>query len=503
MNDSLRELVDYQARTWHLKGISALLGWDAKTYMPSGGVDARSQQLALIDGMAHHRITSEEYRRLLGRLVDLESGAILDASLGAREQRLLSESLRDYRLAAALPNSFVEEFSQAALQTEHFWQQAREKDDFTIFAPHLEKMIGLAKRKAGYLDRGLGLYDSLIDLYEPNTTTSQLNALFAPLRDETIKLVAQLPPLPRKKPAWTKSKFDHDKQLALSRELMKKMGADERQIRLDLTTHPFCTTIHPSDIRVTTRFEGVADQIYTILHETGHALYEAGLPQEWYGSPLCEAVSMGLHESQSRFWEVFIGKSRAFWETQFALLQKAFPRQLGKVSLDEFLSVSNPMGASMIRVGADELTYNLHIIIRFELEQQMIGGFVNVNDLPEMWNAKYRQYLGITPKTNREGVLQDVHWSFGDFGYFPTYTLGNIYAAQWWKQISLELPDIDAQIRAQDFGKILSWLRQKIHTVGRGQTGAELVRSITGGPVSAQPLIDFLRQRAESVKHRG
>lgn len=497
MNDTLRELLEYQAKTWNLKGISALLGWDVKTYMPAGGINARSQQLSMMDGLAHHRATAPEYKAILGKLINLESGAVTDASLETREQRLLTESLRDFKIANALPNAFVQEFSEAAVQAEHAWETVREKDDYALFAPHLERMVGLCKRKAEYLSLGATPYDSLLYLYEPGATTEQLDLVLGELRDATVALVAKLPKESPAQPAWASADYDHAKQLELGRSLMKKMGANDQNIRLDLSAHPFCTTIHPSDIRITTRFGDLAENIYTILHETGHALYEAGLPQEWYGSPLCEAISMGIHESQSRFWEVFVGKSRAFWQTEFKLLKKAFPKQLKGVDLKEFYSVSNPMGASLIRVGADELTYNLHIIIRFELEKQMINGSVKISDLPEMWNAKYEQYLGIKPSNYSEGILQDVHWSFGDLGYFPTYSLGNIFAAQWWKQIRKEMPDIDDSIRAQEFGPILNWLKEKIHAVGRGQTSAELVRSITGGDLSAVPLIEFLSDRVQ------
>ncbi len=497
MNNALRELLAFQAKTWNLRGIASLLGWDSKTYMPPGGISARAQHASLMDGLVHERVTSDEYGRLLGSLIDLESGQVRDPSLNFQEQRLLTESVCDRKLAVALPNAFVQEFSEAGVQAERQWEIAREKDDYSLFAPHLERMIGLCKRKADYLALGTTPYDSLLYCYEPNATTVQLNHVFSDLRDETISLLSKLPECAQPHAAWLTADYDHAKQLELGRSLMKKMGANEQNIRLDLSTHPFCTTIHPSDIRITTRFGGLAEYIYTILHETGHALYEAGLPQEWYGSPLCEAISMGIHESQSRFWEVFIGKSRVFWETEFNLLKEAFPSQLSAVGFEEFYAASNPMGATLIRVGADELTYNLHIIIRFELEQQMINGTVNVSELPEMWNTKYRQYLGISPKSNREGILQDTHWSFGGIGYFPTYTLGNIYAAQWWKQIRKEMPDLDARIRAHDFVPILNWLKKKIHIVGRGQTSAELVRSITGGELSAWPLIDFLKERVQ------
>jgi carboxypeptidase Taq len=496
MNESLKALLQFQATTWNFKGISALLGWDAKTYMPSAGVNARGQHLALIEGLVHERTTSEEYKRLLGRIVDLQTGDILDASLNATERRLVSESHRDYKLASALPNEFVRELSETAVQSEYFWEQARAKDDYALYAPHLAKIIDLVKRKADYLSLGKTPYDALLNLYEPGATTDWINGLFADLRDQTINLVGKLPP-PAPEPAWLVADYDHARQMELARELISKMGMPSDRVRLDLTAHPFCTTIHPNDIRVTTRFERLPDFILTILHETGHALYEAGLPQEWYGSPLCEAASMGLHESQSRFWEIGIGKSRAFWEGLYPRLQNTFPA-MQTIPLDAFYAAATPMGPSFIRVGADELTYNLHIIVRFELEQQMINGSVNVNELPKLWNDKYEQYLGIRPKNNREGILQDVHWAFGDLGYFPTYTLGNIYAATWFQQIRSEMPDFDARVRALDFAPILNWLVKKIHKFGRAKTGAELVQSIAGHELTARPLIEFLRERAQS-----
>ncbi len=498
MNTSLQELVQYQAKTWTLKGVIALLGWDAKTYMPAGGISARSQHLSLMEGLVHERTTAAEYKKLLARLVDLVSSEILEPSLAPHEQRLVKESLRDYNLALALPNQFVQEFSQAATQAEHVWEQARAKDDFSLYAPYLGRMISLCKKKAEYLSLGKTPYDSLLNAYEPHATTDQLNQVFSQLKGETIRLLNHLP-MAKPAPAYLTADYSHQKQMELAQQLMKKMGAQQENIRLDLSAHPFSTTLHCRDIRITTRFDGLSDFVSTILHETGHALYDAGLPEEWFGSPLCEPISMAIHESQSRFWEVFVGKSRAFWETQFAILQTAFPEQLQRVSLDEFYLAINSMGASPIRVHADELTYNLHIIIRFELEQLMINESVEVNDLPALWNEKYEKYLGITPKNNSEGILQDIHWAFGDIGYFPTYTLGNLYAAHWWQQIQKDLPGLHNSIRAHDFRPILKWLREKIHSVGRGQTSAELVRSVTGSDLSSQPLITFLEEKARDV----
>lgn len=499
MNTSLADLTRYQQNTWHLKGISALLGWDAKTYMPTAGIAGRSQQLPLVEGLIHERGTSPEYRKLLGKLIDLESGEICDASLSVREQRLLKESLRDYRLAMALPNKFVLEMAETASKAEHAWADAREKNDYAVFRPYLEKIIGLCKKKAGYLALGATPYDSLLNAYEPGANTVELNRIFEELKTETLQLISKLP-AKKPVPAFLKAKYNEQKQLAIAHNLMKEMGAKEENIRLDLTAHPFCTTIHCRDVRITTRFDGIADCQLTILHETGHALYELGLPEEWYGTPLCEALSMGIHESESRFWEVFIGKNRAFWEKQFPIMQSAFPRQLKTVSLDGFFDAINVLQPSMIRVRADELTYNLHIIIRYELEQAMINGSVDVGALPELWNDKYEKYLGMRPRNFSEGILQDIHWSFGDIGYFPTYTLGNLYAAHWWEQIQKDVPGVEGLIREHNFAPILKWHREKIHCHGRAKTSAELVKSITGGGLSPKPLIRFLREKVSQLK---
>lgn len=499
MNNSLTELANFQKKTWYFKGISSLLDWDAKTYMPSGGIEGRSQQLPLMEGLVHERVTSPDYRKLLERLIDVESGEVRDATLSGREQRWLQESLRDYRLAVALPNEFVQEVSETASQSQYAWAKARETNDFALFAPFLEKMIGFCRRKADYLALGKTPYDSLLNAYEPGANTEELNVIFAELKTETINLVGKLP-RQRPAPAFLEKQFDPAKQLVVARELMKKMGAPVENLRLDISAHPFCTTIHCKDVRITTRFDGLAECLLTILHETGHALYELGLPSEWYGTPLGEAVSMGIHESQSRFWEVFVGKSRAFWETQYPVLQTAYSKELRRVSFDRFYKAVNTLGPSLIRVRSDELTYNLHIIVRYEMEQAMVNGSVNVKDLPEMWNQKYSQYLGIRPQTDSEGILQDIHWSFGDLGYFPTYTLGNLYAAHWWEQIQKDLPDLENRIRAHDFAPILKWHREKIHVHGRAKTSAELVKDITGGPLSPQPLIRFLRAKVADLR---
>jgi carboxypeptidase Taq len=498
MNNNLTELAQFQKKTWYFKGISSLLDWDSKTYMPEGGIEARSQQVPLVEGVIHERITSPEYRKLLDRLIDVESGEIRDASLTEREQRWLKESLRDYRLAVALPNSFVQEMFESAAQSQYAWVKARETDDFALFAPHLEKMVSLCKRKAGYLALGKTPYDSLLNAYEPGASTEELDPVFEVLKHETIALIGQLPRR-RPEPAFISKDYDAKKQMTMARDLMRKLGASPENIRLDLTAHPFCTTIHCKDVRITTRLDGLAECQLTILHETGHALYELGLPGEWFGTPLGEATSMSIHESQSRFWEVFVGKSRAFWETQYPILQSVFTKELRRVSFDRFYAAVSTLGPSLIRVRADELTYNLHIIIRYEMEKAMINGSVRVEELPDMWNAKYEQYLGLRPPTFSQGILQDIHWSFGDLGYFPTYTLGNLFAAHWWEQINKDVPGVEALIRAHDFAPILQWHREKIHAHGRARTSSELVRDITGGPLSPQPLIRFLRAKVAGL----
>jgi carboxypeptidase Taq len=362
----------------------------------------------------------------------------------------------------------------------------------------LEKTIELKRQQAEALGYPQCPYDALLDEYEPEALTADLRPVLEGLREELVPLVAKIQ-ASRRRPntALLHRNFPVEVQDRFGREAAAKIGFDFTRGRLDVTTHPFCTTLGPHDCRITTRYDDTFfnSAFFGILHEAGHGLYEQGLLTEDYGLPSGEAISLGIHESQSRLWENLVGRSRAFWTFYYPLAQQQFPAALGDVALDDFYFAINDVRPSLVRVEADEATYNLHILIRFELERALLDGELEAAELPGAWNEKYQQYLGITPPNDREGVLQDVHWSAGLIGYFPTYSLGNLYAAQFFAQARKELGNLDETFGRGDFRPLLDWLRQNIHRHGQRWTASELVERVTGRPLSAKPLVEYLQAK--------
>lgn len=482
-----------------LSSCASLLSWDEQTYMPAGGAEHRGDQLALLAGLHHQRITHPRIGELLDELstADLLSDAQSVPAVNVRElQRIYNRQVR-------LPRELVEELARVVPQSQQAWVQARQQNAFDLFRPWLEKVIGLKQRQAeailsDELGPGATLYDALLDEYEPDARAAQIAELFTALRQELAPLVQELTHAPRQpNRRLLRRNYPVDRQRRFVEEAAKALGFDFHIGRLDTAHHPFCTRIGPSDHRITTRFDAVDfnDAFFGVLHEVGHALYEQGLEAEHFGAPMGEAVSLGVHESQSRLWENAVGRSRAFWRHFFPRAQQIFPESLTGVSLDEFYFAINLVEPGPIRVDADEATYNLHIVARFELEQALLSGDLPAADLPGAWNEKYRHYLGILPADDAQGCLQDIHWCEGLFGYFPTYTLGNLYAAQLFGAARRALGDLDEQFARGEFGPLLAWLREHVHRHGHRYPPTELVRRATGQPPGHQAFIESLRDK--------
>ena len=484
----------YARRTGVMAAIEAALGWDERTQLPPAGAEYRAEQSTLLAGLIHQRWIDPKFGQQLEELAESPLAADPQGDAAVVIRRLK----RQYDKRVKLSRTLVEELARTAVLGQQAWQEARKNDDFPAFCPLLEKTIELKREQAEALGYPQCPYDALLDEYEPEELTANVGAVLAGLREALVPLVAEIQQS-RRRPntALLHGDFPVDVQDRFGREAAASIGFDFARGRLDVTAHPFCTTLGPNDCRITTRYDGrfFNSAFFGILHEAGHGLYEQGLPTEHYGLPLGEAISLGIHESQSRLWENMVGRSRAFWTFFYPLAQKRFPAALGDVAFDDFYFAINDVRPSLVRVEADEATYNLHILVRFELEQALLDGALRASELPGAWNDKYRQYLGIAPPDDRSGVLQDVHWSAGLLGYFPTYSLGNLYAAQFFAQARADLGDLDEAFALGDFRPLLDWLRENIHCHGQRWSAAELVERVTGRPLGAKPLIDHLRAK--------
>jgi|LakMenEpi03Aug12_release.lakeMendotaPanAssembly.Ray.scaffolds.fasta_scaffold31213_2 carboxypeptidase Taq len=484
-----------------LSGISSLLEWDQETYMPPGGASIRAEQIKTMAGIVHKEKTSKKFADVLGTLIDLKTGKILEKGLQDSQKAALREWRRDYQKDTALPSSFVEEFAQLSSQAQLAWRKAKQENSFLHFAPFLDKIILMCRKKADYLKYDEHPYDALLDLYEPEAKTKEIKALFKGLKKATIDLLKKILAKKQVDDSFLFGKFDSEKQIRFGKEILKEMGFPPYNGRLDISTHPFSSACHPSDSRITTRIHpsSLMSNISAILHEGGHALYELGLPAESYGSPLCESISLGIHESQSRFWETRIGQSLPFWKHYLPLLKKTFKGPLEKTSLESFYKGINKVIPSFIRVEADEVTYSLHIILRFELEVELIQGTLSIREVPEAWNAKMQELLGIVPPTNTEGCLQDIHWSMGGFGYFPTYTLGNLYAAQLFEAFEKQNPTWKEKVAQGELLFIRDWLHQNVYQFGRMYSGKELLHRVTQKTFSEGSFIDYLNKKYKVI----
>jgi carboxypeptidase Taq len=474
-----------------LGSCASLLGWDERTYMPRLGSAHRAEQMALLARLAHEAFTAPQ----VGELLAAVEGSPLTADAESEAAANVREIRREYDRAVKLPKELVEEMARVTTRAQQVWQEARAANDFPAFEPWLEKVVRLERQKADAIGYRTAPYDALLDEYEPGATVAEITRLFAELRAELAPLVAAVASSGRQAPRELLQRdYPVEAQRQFGEAAAAAIGFDFTSGRLDVTTHPFCSGIGPGDCRLTTRYNPrqFNESFFGTLHEAGHGIYEQNLPADHFGAPCGSHASLGIHESQSRLWENLVGRSRPFWEHFFGRAQKAFPAALTGVSLDQFYFAINDVRPSYIRVEADEATYNLHIILRFELEQALIRGDLAPADVPGAWNDKFREVLGLTPPSAAQGCLQDIHWSMGGIGYFPTYTLGNLYAAQFMEQARQDLPGLDEVFRKGEFGRLKGWLTEKIHRQGRRWPAGELCRRITGRPLSHKPLMKYL-----------
>ncbi|MBS0603897.1 MAG: carboxypeptidase M32 [Verrucomicrobia bacterium] len=480
-----------------MNSITHLLEWDQETYMPKDAIELRSQQIEIMASLLHKQRTGKGFAKALSALIDLKTGEVADSTLSLPQIAALREWRRDYLRAIKLPNSFVKQFAKTTSAATHVWQTAREHNDFKSFAPYLEKVVSLNRKKADILGFQEHPYDALLDLYEPEMKTSYLTPMFAKLKMSLTQLLKDISVKPVFPEDFLYRHCPRHKQLDFAHKILHKMGFHSSTSRLDTSSHPFCTELGPKDTRMTTKVhpENIMFNIGAVLHEGGHGLYNMNLPVEHFGSPLSEAVSLGIHESQSRWWETLIGQSHPFWQYFFPLLQEELPEQFGNVQLEDFYHAINIARPGFIRIEADEVSYNLHVIVRFEIEKGLIEGTLKVKEIPDAWNSKMREYLGISPEFDGQGCLQDIHWSLGFMGYFPTYTLGNLYSVQFFEAFEKAHPNWREHVAQGSLDFIRDWLKENIHKYGRQFTPGELCQRATGKPLSQEPYVEYLTKK--------
>jgi carboxypeptidase Taq len=477
-----------------LESTASILGWDQETMMPPRGIALRSRQLAQLARMAHAAFTDP---RVGDAIAACEADAEITADPLSVDAVNVREIRRAYDRATRLPASLVEELARTTSMAQHEWAEARRDNDFARFRPWLESIVRLVRQKANCygVPHGGELWDALADEYEPGATAAAVSAVFGPLRVRLQALVGELDSAPRKpSDRFNEFPLPIPQQEKLNRFIAETLGFDFTRGRLDRSTHPFCGGSHCNDVRLTTRYKEscVNDALGSTMHEAGHGMYEQGLLEAHVGTPMGRSVSLGIHEGQSRMWENQVGRSRVFWSWLAPRLPEFFGDAVRGFSLEELYEAANIVEPGFIRVEADEATYNLHVMIRFEIERALIGGELEPAAIPSVWNVKYREYLGLVVPDDRRGCLQDIHWSMGSIGYFPTYTLGNLYAAQFFEAARREMPELDASFAAGRFDPLLTWLNRKIHQQGMRHPAATLCELVTGAPLSPEPLMRHL-----------
>ncbi len=496
------DLLLEKSKTIHnYQSILSLLHWDQETYMPPGAISARSEQIALLSSLVHEEKTSRGYKALLEKIVSLKTGKPKSTEYTPTQQLIIREWRKEFLRADKLPSSFVKEFSQITSEASQVWAIAKKENNFKLFLPFLEKIIALSRKKAeiyGYEDHP---YDALIHCYEPCMNEKRITKIFDSLQKELKALLKKINAAKAIDAKFLSKKVNDETQTEIGHWIAGIMPVEAGYTRLDISSHPFSTAMHPRDSRITTRIlpNAFMSNIYSVLHEEGHSMYEMGLPVEHFGTPLCEAASLSAHESQSRFWETLMGKNFSFWKHYYPALKKKVPSVLKGVTLDQFYRAINEVKTSFIRVEADEVTYCLHVVLRFELEKKLISGELAPVDLPDAWNAKFKELFGITPPTNREGCLQDIHWSLGDFGYFPTYALGNILAGQLFAAFAKKHPDWEEKLEEGNLEFVRNWHKENIHHHGKTYNLDELTKKITGKPLSEEAYCQYLKKKYAKI----
>jgi len=497
VQDAYGKLVERLGEVYDLGAAAGLLSWDQRTKMPAAGARARADQLATLTRLAYERFTADEIGELLEELKPYEASLDYDSD----EASLVRVARRDYEKARRVPLELRAETARAAALAEPVWREARLASDFDSFLPHLERAIELKREYVACFEPYDDPYDPLLDDYEPEMKTAEVRRVFADLKAGLVPLVAAI--AERSDAAEVPQlvgPFPLEAQQEVELTLLRAFGFTDEEWRLDETAHPFASKGGPQDIRLTTRH--VPDSLtslFACMHEFGHGLYEHQVDRGLYRTPLQRGASLGVHESQSRMWENMVGRSLAFWRGFYPTLQAAFPDALAGLDVDGFYRAVNRVEPSLVRIHADEVTYNLHIILRFELEQELIGGRLPAHELPAAWDARVEQYLGIEVPDVADGCLQDVHWSSGSFGYFPTYALGNVVAGQLWERIRADLPDLEQAIERGEFAPLREWLREHVHRHGRKFLPRELVERVVGAAIDPQPLLGYLRAKFGAI----
>ena len=490
---TIEELRLHATELTNLNNILALLHWDQEVMMPPGATRDRASQFATLSTIIHKRITDP----VLGNL--LQQAAEYSGHLAEKDKALVRILSREHARNTKLPEKFVADFARLTAESLPAWVAARKQADFKVFLPFLEKIASMSREKTDYLGYDEHPYDALLDLYEEGLTSRNLTEIFSSLQSELTCLVQQKGVTPSaEESAFPFPPIAEKDQIAFSEKMLMEIGYDFTRGRQDISSHPFTTTIAHNDRRVTNRYRPDSlEFIFCALHEGGHALYEQGIDGDYAGTPLDEGVSLGIHESQSRLWENIIGRSRLFWNYYYPILQQYVPGPFQDIEIDQFVRHINRIQPGFIRVEADEVSYNLHIIVRFELEKELMAGSIQVDELPPLWNEKYRDYLGLIVDSDANGVLQDIHWAHGSFGYFPTYTIGNLAAAQIWQHYCLSDPDYRQTLQHGQLAKIRQWLTDKIYCHGAIYPPAELLQRVCGEPLNSCYFVDYLKNKAE------
>lgn len=492
MSEKFEKLKALLADVTAIRQATSLLMWDFETQMPPGGAEARGKQLGVMARIEHEHFTADE----IGSLLDDLAGEMKGADPDSDEARLITVTKREYDRIRKLPSSLVEEQMRASSEATTVWQKAKQNSDFKLFAPYLKRNTELTRKMAEALGHSGRPYDAFVDYFEPGMDSTQLDAIFADLKSTIVPMVQAIAERQDDvDDSILHQQYDPDTQLRVSLEIAQQYGYDLTRGRMDKSAHPFCQSIGSDDVRITTRVwpDFLNACLFAVLHESGHAMYEQGSGKNLAGTPLEGGTSAGVHESQSRLWENLVGRSRPMQDFLFPRLQKAFPAQLGNSDVETFYRAINKVSPSFIRVEADEVSYNLHILMRYELENEMLEDRVDLDKLDEIWVERFRQYFGVAPKTAAEGVLQDIHWAWGGPYIFPSYTIGNVIGAQLFAQAHKEMPDLDDEISKGEFSNLLHWLQTNVYRHGRKFNANELTQRITGEPVNTRAWTEYVR----------
>ncbi|MEJ2484578.1 MAG: carboxypeptidase M32 [Anaerolineales bacterium] len=497
MQEKLKELKEILGTMADLGHAAALLSWDQETYMPPGGVESRGHSLATLGKMTQEIGTDEK----VGKLIEELEPWAAEQDPDSDDARLVVVFRRNYDKAVKVPPEMVAERAMLSTQAIAAWQEARHKSDYAIFEPYMEKIVDFNQRYVELFKPYDHPYDVLLDDYEPMMKTADVKKIFADLRPKQVALIEAISKAEQVDDGVLFKHYPEKDQLDMGVEIIKALGYDFNQGRQDKVTHPFMQTIGFGDIRVTYRVDEnfFNTYIFSIMHEGGHAIYEQGMPKSLSRTPLYDGASLAIHESQSRMWENLVGRSLPFWEWYYPKLQQRFPEQTRGVSLETFYKAVNKVEPSFIRVEADEATYNLHIMLRLEIEIGLLEGTFKVSELPQVWNDRFEEYLGVRPKNDAEGCLQDIHWSMGLFGYFSTYALGNLVSLQLWEKINQDIPDLDDKIRSGEFGDLLGWLHKKVHVHGAKFYPQDLIQRVTGSKINGDAYIKYLENKFSGI----